>query len=115
TVVGVIGDAPLVCGTSILALLGSGAVFPINGSFRDECMNESLFSNLAEAKNIIESWRKDYNTTRPHTSLGGIAPADFARQLIINRPASPELRNGSAQLALTGTKTSETNVNGSYP
>ncbi|EFO33980.1 hypothetical protein TRICHSKD4_0609 [Roseibium sp. TrichSKD4] len=85
-----------------------------NGRLRDECLNENLFSNLAEAKTIIENWRKDYNTTRPHTSLGGIAPADYARQLIANRPASLELRNGSAQQALTTNQTSETNVNGSY-
>ena len=85
-----------------------------NGRLRDECLNENLFSNLAEARTIIENWRKDYNTTRPHTSLGGIAPADYARQLIANRPASLELRNGSAQQALTTNQTSETNVNGSY-
>ena len=80
-----------------------------NGRFRDECLNENLFCNLAEARNIIESWRKDYNTIRPHTSLSGIAPADYARQLIINRPASLELRKGSAQQALTPNQTSERN------
>lgn len=85
-----------------------------NGRLRDECLNETLFSNLAEARTIIENWRKDYNTTRPHTSLGGIAPADYARQLITSRPASLELRNGSAQQALTTNQTSERNVNGSY-
>ncbi len=42
-----------------------------NGRLRDECLNENLFSNLDEARTIIENWRKDYNTTRPHTSLGG--------------------------------------------
>jgi putative transposase len=85
-----------------------------NGRLRDECLNENLFSNLAEARTIIENWRKDYNTTRPHTSLGGIAPADYARQLITSRPASLELRNGSTQQALTTNQTSERNVNGSY-
>ena len=85
-----------------------------NGRLRDECLNESLFSNLAEARNIIESWRQDYNTTRPHTSLGGIAPADYARKLITNRPASLELRTGSDQQTLTTNTTSERNVNGSY-
>ncbi len=85
-----------------------------NGRLRDECLNENLFSNLAEARTIIENWRKDYNTTSPHTSLGGIAPADYARQLITSRPASLELRNGSTQQALTTNQTSERNVNGSY-
>lgn len=50
-----------------------------NGRLRDECLNENLFSNLAEARTIIENWRKDYNTTRPHTSLGGVAPADYVQ------------------------------------
>ncbi|MBO6507484.1 MAG: transposase family protein [Roseibium sp.] len=85
------------------------------GRVRDECLNENLFSNLAEARTIIENWRKDYNTTRPHTSLGGIAPADYARQLITSWPASLELGNGSAQHTLTASQTSKRNVKGSYP
>lgn len=85
-----------------------------NGRLRDECLNESLFSNLAEARHIIENWRIDYNTQRPLTSLGGLAPAVYARQNRNHRPASHELRNGSAQRALTTTQTRETNVNGFY-
>ncbi len=65
-----------------------------NGSLRDECLNENLFSNLAEAKTIIENWKKDCNTTRPHTSLGRIGPTDYARQLITNR-ISERCVNGS--------------------
>lgn len=49
-----------------------------NGRLRDECLNEHLFDRLSEARNIIETWRIDYNTVRPHTSLGGLAPAMFA-------------------------------------
>ena len=85
-----------------------------NGRLRDECLNESLFGNLAEARHIIENWRIDYNTQRPHTSLGGLAPAVYARQNRNHRPASLELRNGSAQRALTTTQTRETNVNRFY-
>ena len=85
-----------------------------NGRLRDECLNESLFGNLAEARHIIENWRIDYNTQRPHTSLGGLAPAVYARQNRNHRPASLELRNGSAQRALTTTQTRETNMNGFY-
>ena len=83
-----------------------------NGRLRDECLNESLFGNLAEARHIIENWRIYYNTQRPHTSLGGLAPAVYARQNRNHRPASLELLGGSAQRALTTIQIRETNVNG---
>jgi len=85
-----------------------------NGRLRDECLNETLFGNLAEARRIIETWRIDYNTQRPHTSLGGLAPAVYAQLNRSNRPASLELRKGSAQQALTKTVLAERNRNGSY-
>lgn len=75
--VGVIGDAPLVCGTSILALLGSGAVFPINGKFRDECLNLHWFRSLQHAREEIALWRNHYNTQRPHSALGYLSPTEF--------------------------------------
>jgi putative transposase len=49
-----------------------------NGRLRDECLNEHLFINLKEARRVIEEWRIDYNTTRPHTSLNGLTPTEFA-------------------------------------
>ena len=49
-----------------------------NGRLRDECLNEHLFANPAEARRIIEAWRVDYNTARPHSSLGGLTPTEFA-------------------------------------
>jgi putative transposase len=49
-----------------------------NGKFRDECLNEHWFVNLADAKLAIEAWRVDYNTVRPHSSLGGRTPQQFA-------------------------------------
>jgi transposase InsO family protein len=48
-----------------------------NGRLRDECLNEHLFANLAEARRIIEAWRIDYNTRRPHTSLDGLTSTEF--------------------------------------
>ena len=56
----------------------NGFVESFNGRFRDECLNEHLFSSLAAARQIIEAWRIDYNTERPHTSLDGLTPAAFA-------------------------------------
>ena len=48
------------------------------GRLRDECLNEHLFAGLAEARRIIAEWRYDYNSTRPHTSLNGLTPTEFA-------------------------------------
>jgi putative transposase len=49
-----------------------------NGKFRDECLNEHWFVSLADAQAVIEAWRIDYNTVRPHSSLAGATPHDFA-------------------------------------
>lgn len=43
-----------------------------NGSLRDELLNGEIFYSLAEAKVLIEAWRRHYNTVRPHSSLGGV-------------------------------------------
>ena len=40
-----------------------------NGKFRDECLNEHWFSSIAEAESVVEAWRQDYNTVRPHSCL----------------------------------------------
>src|SRR3954463_12302209 len=56
---------------------------------RDECLNEHLFVNLNEARQIIEEWRIDYNTNRPHTSLNGLTPTEFAA-----RPNRGQTQNG---------------------
>jgi putative transposase len=56
----------------------NGFVESFNGRLRDECLNEHLFTNLKEARQIIEEWRIDYNTNRPHSSLHGLTPTEFA-------------------------------------
>lgn len=50
-----------------------------NGRLRDECLNENWFISLHHAKRIIEEWRIDYNEGRPHTSLGGLTPREYAQ------------------------------------
>ena len=52
-----------------------------NGRFRDECLNENWFLDLADARRIIEAWRIDYNTNRPHSALGYASPQEFASSL----------------------------------
>ena len=49
-----------------------------NSRLRDECLNEHVFLTLAEARQIIEVWRQDFNRNRPHTSLNYLAPQEFA-------------------------------------
>ncbi len=49
-----------------------------NGKFRDECLNDNVFTSIAEAREIIERWRVDYNECRPHRSLGQMTPSAFA-------------------------------------
>jgi transposase InsO family protein len=46
-----------------------------NGKFRDELLNREIFDTLFEAKVLIEEWRKEYNTLRPHSALGYLPPA----------------------------------------
>jgi len=49
-----------------------------NGKFRDECLNEHWFVTMMQARRIIEAWRVEYNTERPHSSLGDLTPEEFA-------------------------------------
>jgi putative transposase len=66
----------------------NGFIESFNGRLRDECLNEHLFANLNDARQIIEEWRIDYNTNRPHSSLNGLTPIEFAQ-----RPTSGHNRN----------------------
>lgn len=48
-----------------------------NGRFRDECLTEQWFLSLADARELIEGWRCDYNAARPHSGLAGRTPVEF--------------------------------------
>ena len=52
-----------------------------NGRLRDECLNETLFSSLRDARYELSRWRDDYNQVRPHSALGNLSPAEFVKQL----------------------------------
>jgi len=56
----------------------NGFVESFNGRLRDECLNEHLFDSLRHARQLIAAWRDDYNRHRPHTSLDGLTPREFA-------------------------------------
>ena len=50
-----------------------------NSRFRQECLNASWFLSLKDARSRIEAWRMEYNTVRPHTAIGHMTPAEFAK------------------------------------
>lgn len=52
-----------------------------NGKFRDELLDRELFANLREASVLIETWRIQYNTIRPHSALGYLPPAVYAKKV----------------------------------
>jgi putative transposase len=56
-----------------------------NGRFRDECLNEHWFTSVAHAHALIEAWRREYNEERPKKRLGGLTPAQYAKQLTEKR------------------------------
>lgn len=61
-----------------------------NGKFRDECLNQNWFVDLRDAQDRIEAWRVDYNTVRPHSSLGYQTPVEFAhRAAALRSPTAP--------------------------
>jgi putative transposase len=49
-----------------------------NGRLRDECLNANWFLSLTDARSKIETWRRQYNESRPHTALGWLTPQEFA-------------------------------------
>ena len=64
--------------------IDNAKVETFNGRLRQECLNGHWFLSLADAQRKIEAWRQYYNEVRPHSALGWLAPAEFARQ---NGPA----------------------------
>jgi len=65
----------------------NGWIESFNGRLRDELLNGWQFDTLLEARVLIEDWRTDYNKNRPHSAHGGLTPAEFADQWIINQTA----------------------------
>jgi putative transposase len=67
----------------------NGFVESFNGRMRDELLNESLFLDLDHSRQLIGAWVTDYNTARPHSSLGYKTPVAYAEQLIAPTSAKP--------------------------
>ena len=70
----------------------NGVSESFNGKFRDECLILEWFQSRAEAKVLIEAWRRHYNEVRPHSSLGYLTPNEFVAEL-----ANAALRQATGQ------------------
>jgi len=66
----------------------NGFVESFNGSFRDECLNETLFTSLDQARTKINEWKEDYNQNRPHLFLGNLTPNEYARKANLQKLAA---------------------------
>ncbi len=66
----------------------NGYIESFNGKLRDELLNTELFFSLPEAREKLERYRLDYNTLRPHSSLGYQSPVEYARELGLKRNQS---------------------------
>jgi len=64
------------------------------GRLRDECLNETLFTSLRQARVVLAAWQRDYNEIRPHSAHGGLTPASI--RLPPCAPDSSPLRAGFA-------------------
>jgi len=61
-----------------------------NGRLRDELLNETLFTSLAQVRVVLAAWKDDYNNVRPHSALGNLTPTEYA-----DRSASGPQRGGA--------------------
>jgi putative transposase len=67
----------------------NGFIESFNGRMRDELLNETLFLDLDQARQLIGTWATDYNIARPHSSLGYKTPTAYAEQLTASTGAKP--------------------------
>ncbi len=56
-----------------------------NGTFRAECLNAHWFTSMTEVRPIVETWRREYNESRPHRALGERTPNEFAHEIAASR------------------------------
>ena len=75
----------------------NGFVESFNGRMRDELLNESLFFNLDHARQKLAAWTTDYNTRRPHSSIGYQTPAAYAATLNATGRSAAQFGNAAAR------------------
>ena len=73
----------------------NGYAESFHGKLRDEFLALEEFESLAAARKLTTAWKDDYNHHRPHSSLGYVAPAEFAARCRSSVRATPSLQNSS--------------------
>ena len=88
-----------------------------NGRLRDELLNETLFTSLAHAREVLSSWQDDYNTVRPHSGLGNLTPAAYAKRNASGTQQDGALRStwGSAPRPVASPSQQGSNQPGTLP
>ncbi len=81
----------------------NGYVESFNGRMRDELLNETLFHGLDHARAVIEAWAEDYNTQRPHSSIGYQTPAAYAATAFATGSGMPDPVANNTQNRVTTT------------
>ena len=66
----------------------NGFIESFNGKLRDECLNETLFGTLRDARKTLEEWLEDYNWRRPHSALGNLTPMEFLQRKAMDKMAA---------------------------
>ena len=87
-----------------------------NGRLRDELLNETLFVSLSHARQALAAWKLDYNTVRPHSRLGNLPPAEYAKLSAcqMQRDDALELVGGSAPRPVASPSRQGSNEAGLY-
>jgi putative transposase len=88
----------------------NGFIESFNGRLRDELLNETLFSSLAQARAALVNWSADYNTSRPHSQIGWRTPAEFAATFPTRRALALRQIKGSAPTPDTIVRQDKTNA-----
>ena len=88
-----------------------------NARLRDELLNETLFTSLAHAREALAIWKDDYNTIRPHSALGNLTPAAFAKlsALPMQRDGTLRYIEGSAPRPVAPPSQQGSNEAGTLP
>ena len=99
----------------------NGHIESFNGRLRDECLNGHYFEDVEDAREKIAVWRREYLTQRPHSSLGGRTPAEFAAAVGVRTPFASAIVHapkrarrqgdpaGKLRLALTAARLGQSN------
>jgi len=100
----------------------NGYIESFNGRLRDECLNGHYFEDVEDARQKVGAWRQDYLTKRPHSSLAGRTPAEFAAIVGVPTPFASAIGNaprrarrqgdpaGKLRLALTAARLGLSNL-----